>query len=179
MHRHEVDVRLVLYERLSSVSVMNIPVDDENAAESVLLARVVCCDRNVAEQAESHRAIVDGVVSGRPDRGKAPWVNPADGEIDRGENTTGARGGCLPRAAALDGVGVDSSSALLGKHPHRAYVRRIVRKLELVDCRVPSLEVFDAMKQLRIFAEGARDGAQSTYMLRMAPPGIVAPAVTV
>jgi hypothetical protein len=44
---------------------------------------------------------------------------------------------------------------------------------------VPPLEVLHAMKQLRIFAEGARDGAQSTYMLGMAPPGIVAPAVTV
>ena len=58
-------------------------------------------------------------------------------------------------------------------------MRRIVRKLQLLDCRVAALDVFNSMKELRIFAQGARDSAQPTYVLGVAPPGVVAAAVTV
>jgi len=36
-----VDVRLILYERLRPISVVNVPVDDQNPPQAVLLASVV------------------------------------------------------------------------------------------------------------------------------------------
>jgi hypothetical protein len=106
-------------------------------------------------------------------------MNPANGEIDRRENTAGAGGRSFPRAAALHGVGVDSPATLLGQHSHSAYVRRIVCELQLLDCRVAPFDVLNAMKQFRIFAQGTRDSAQSTDMLRMSPAGVVTAAVAV
>src|SRR5690349_22914089 len=92
MHRHEMDVGLVLDERLSSVAVMDIPIDDENPAESVLFARIVRGDRDVAEQAEPHCSIVDGVVSRRADRRETALVDSAHREIDSRKNAAGPGG---------------------------------------------------------------------------------------
>ena len=39
MHGHEVDVRLLFYQRLGTVSVMYVPVDDQHAADAKLGAR--------------------------------------------------------------------------------------------------------------------------------------------
>jgi hypothetical protein len=58
-------------------------------------------------------------------------------------------------------------------------MRGIVCELQLVDCRVSAFDVLNPMKQFRIFAERARDSAQSTYVLRMSPSGVVTAAVTV
>src|SRR5688572_18080429 len=63
VHRHEANVRLILDERLSPVAVVHVPVDDEYPLQSVASARVVRGECNVAEQAKSHRAVSDCVMS--------------------------------------------------------------------------------------------------------------------
>jgi hypothetical protein len=54
-----------------------------------------------------------------------------------------------------------------------------VSQLDLLDRRVPSLEMIDGMKQLGAFTKSARDRAQSADVLRMPPAGVVAPAIAV
>ena len=54
-----------------------------------------------------------------------------------------------------------------------------MRELDLLDGRVPSLEVLDAVKELRILAQRACDRAEPADVFRMPPAGIVAPAVAV
>ena len=51
--------------------------------------------------------------------------------------------------------------------------------LELLDGRVPALEMVDGMKELRIFAKRPGDGAQPTDVLRMSPPGVVPATIAV
>jgi hypothetical protein len=52
-------------------------------------------------------------------------------------------------------------------------------ELELFDGRVAAFDVLDSMKELGIFAQRARDGAQSTYVLGVPPTRVVTPAITV
>lgn len=54
-----------------------------------------------------------------------------------------------------------------------------MRELELVDRGVSSLEVLYGVKKTWVLAKCARDGPQTADVLRMAPSGVVAPAITV
>ena len=54
-----------------------------------------------------------------------------------------------------------------------------MRQLELCDGRVASLEMFDLVEQLRIVTQRTRYRAQTSDVLRMSPPGVVASAVAV
>ena len=54
-----------------------------------------------------------------------------------------------------------------------------MNELELLDGRVPALEMVDGMKELRIFAQRSRNRAQAADVLRMRPPGVVAAAIAV
>lgn len=54
-----------------------------------------------------------------------------------------------------------------------------MHQLELLDGGVSSLDVLDGVKETGILTKGARDGAESADVLGMAPPGVVAPAITV
>ena len=67
VHRDEMNIRLILDQRLRSVSVVNVPVHDENPPERMALARVMSAEGDVPEEAESHGPIVKCVVSGRTD----------------------------------------------------------------------------------------------------------------
>ena len=177
VHRDEVNVRLILDQRLSAVAMMDIPVDDENALQSMFLARVVRGDGDVAEQAESHRAIVDSMMTGRPDGAKAARMHATDCEVDRGQHAPGSRRRRLPRPTAGDGVGVESPTALFGKHSNGADMRGVVCKLQFLDRCVPTFYVLDAMKQFRIFPQCPGDRAQPTDVFRMSPSCIVATAI--
>ena len=59
--------RIVLDERLRAVAVVHVPVDDQHALDAFALARVVRADGDVAEEAESHPAVSERVVTGRSD----------------------------------------------------------------------------------------------------------------
>ena len=52
-------------------------------------------------------------------------------------------------------------------------------ELDLLDGRVPPLEVLDAVKELRILPQCACDRAETPDVLRMSPASVVAPAVAV
>src|SRR6266480_2133691 len=66
VHRDEMDVGLAFDQRLGSVAVMDVPIDYQDSVQPVFLARVMGGDGDIPEETESHRAVVDGVVSGRP-----------------------------------------------------------------------------------------------------------------
>ena len=59
-----IDMIRRLHERLGAISVVDVPVNNQDPLQSVLLPRVVRGDRDIAEEAESHGAVVNGVVSG-------------------------------------------------------------------------------------------------------------------
>ena len=88
VHRDEMDVGLILHERLGAIAVMDVPIGDQNAREPVLLSCVVGREGDISEKAESHGAVANRVMPRRPHRGKAAWVDAAGRKIDAGKNAT-------------------------------------------------------------------------------------------
>lgn len=179
MHRYEVNVRLVLHESLSPVSVVHVPVHYQYSLKRVLPSRVVRAYRDVAKEAEAHRAIVNGVMAGRTHRAEASPVHSGDGEIDRREDAPGARGGGVPRPIAGDGIRVEAASATRGGVSYRENVFGVVRQTELFDGGVTSLEMVDRVEEVGIVTKRPGDRAQPADVLRMSPPGIVPAAIAV
>ena len=60
-----------LEERLGAVSVVDVPVDDQDPVQLLALAKRARGDRYVVEEAESHAPIRLSVVAGRPNGGEA------------------------------------------------------------------------------------------------------------
>ena len=52
-----------------------------------------------------------------------------------------------------------------------------MRELDLLDRRMSPFEVLHGVKELGIFAQGARNSAKAADVLRVSPPGVVAPTI--
>ena len=65
MQRYEQDRVVLLEDLLRSVAVMHVEVDDRDASDAVRLQRA-CSDRDVVEDAETHRTFAEGVMARRP-----------------------------------------------------------------------------------------------------------------
>jgi hypothetical protein len=66
MQRHVPDPRIGVDQILGPVAVVDVPIHDEHARESVLFQRPARGDHDVVDQAESHRDVGACVVSRRP-----------------------------------------------------------------------------------------------------------------
>src|SRR2546422_2713266 len=173
------NVRLVLNKRLRPVAMVDIPIDDQDPMQAVLVSRIVCGDGHVAEEAEPHCTIVDRVMSGRTHRGKAPWIDAGRREINRCENAAGSSSSSIPGPAARHRIRVKASPTLLRDYSDRADVGRIVCKSQLLDGGVPPLDVLDIMKCFWIVPKRPRDGAETPDVLGVSPSGVVSAAVAV
>jgi hypothetical protein len=58
-------------------------------------------------------------------------------------------------------------------------MRRIMRQLQFLNRRVPTLYVLDTMKELGVLTQCTRDCSQPANMLGMTPAGVVATAIAV
>src|SRR5438876_504246 len=173
------NVWLALNERLGTVAVVDIPIDDQDPMQAVLVSRIVRGDGNVTEQAEPHCTIVYGVMSGRTHGGKAPWIDAGRREINCCENAAGSSNSSVPGPTARHRIRVKASSTLLRDYSDRADVGRIVRKSQLFDGGVPPLDVLDIMKCFWIVPKRPRDGAETPDVLGVSPSGVVSAAVAV
>jgi hypothetical protein len=54
-----------------------------------------------------------------------------------------------------------------------------VSERELFERSVPSFEMLDLPEEIGIISKRARYGAEPTDVLRVSPPGVVAPAIAV
>jgi hypothetical protein len=66
VQRREEDRLIVGDDVLRAVAVVHVPVDDRDAAKAELGLRPARGDCDVVEEAEAHRAVALGVVTGRP-----------------------------------------------------------------------------------------------------------------
>jgi hypothetical protein len=179
VHGDEMDIGLVLDERLSAVAVMHVPIDDEYPFETVVLPSVVRGQRDVSKEAEAHRAVEGCVVPGWADRGKASWMYAANCEINRGEHASRSGRSCQPGSTARHGVSVEAAAALLDDISHGADVVGIVRQLQFFDGRVASLDVLDGMEKFWILSQRPGYCAESPDVFRMSPAGVVTATVAV
>ena len=179
VHRDEVDVGLILHERLGAVAVVHIPIDDQHPVEAVLLPRVVRRAGDASENAETHRAVAQRVMTRRAHRAEAPVIRSGCGEIDSHEDGARRRRRGVPAPLARDRIGVETASAGRRNRSDRLDVRRIVAERQLLGRRVPALEMFDSMKKIRLLAQRARDRAKTSDVFRMTPSGVVTAAIAV
>ena len=66
VHRKEANRRIFPEDRLRAIAVVNVPIDDQNTMESVVLYRVPGAYGDMIDEAEAHGAIGKRVVAWRP-----------------------------------------------------------------------------------------------------------------
>jgi len=98
MGREEQDRRIVVEGMLGAVTVVEIPVHDQDLFQSVLFFRICGGDGDVIENAEAHAAIRFSMVSGRPDKGENSRQGPGPGSRVRSESTPSSRPPAASRA---------------------------------------------------------------------------------
>ena len=178
VHRHEVDVRLVLDERLRAVAVVHVPVDDQHAldADAAAARSARRARRCRTGRIPSTRCAARGVLAAAPRRSfggarrrtrsrrrrarrrRPRWRRPT---IPRWRR-------CPRRAAAALGDNrlnprcIGGRARSRARRPSRAATRRA-----------------GAGEQLGLLAQRLRDGAQTADVLGVTPPGVVASAVGV
>src|SRR5579884_365319 len=87
VERDEEDRRVVRQQVLRPVAVVDVPVDDRDAADAELGLRPARGDRDRVEQAKAHRAVSLRVVAGRPrerERAAADGLDRCAGREQRG-----------------------------------------------------------------------------------------------
>jgi hypothetical protein len=132
MHRHEMDVRLVLDQRLRPIAVVDVPIDDEDAIQTMPQPGVVGSDGDVSEETEPHRASAERVMPGRANRTKASCRPTIGCHVHGVQDAADGCRGSVPRAGAGDGVGIEVAAARFHYRPHSFEVRCVVRERELV-----------------------------------------------
>src|SRR6185437_13061212 len=110
MHGQESDAGIVLHQRLRTIAVMHVPVDDQDPIEVVDLASVVRAQRDASEDAETHRAVADCVVTGRPNARETPGRAPVDRHVDRVEHAAGRGRRGIPGTFTGNSVDVEAAT---------------------------------------------------------------------
>lgn len=105
---------------------------------------------DVAKEAEAHAAIVERVMTWRPDRAKAAERSSVHCPIDGIEHTSGPGTGSIPRTRAFYGVIVEPSAAALRNVAHGIDVRAFVGKRQLIGRRMPPFEMLDVLKEIDV-----------------------------
>jgi hypothetical protein len=82
---------VALDERLRSVAVVHVPVDDQHPLDTTSLPRVMRGNGDIAKETETHRLVLQGMMSGRTDRTEALRSPPVQRPIDTIEDTSNGR----------------------------------------------------------------------------------------
>lgn len=177
MHRHEMNGRFILYQSLSSVSVMNIPVNDEQALGSVRLSRVSCGQCDIPEEAKSHGAVTECVMTRWTHCTERSHIESRHRPVHCVEDASsaGCRGG--PRSLTDYGIVVEGAPAFRCESLDHRHVSRVVSERQLIVRRVPSLEMFHVVEEARLVPQGSRYRAQSADVLGVRPTRVVPAAV--
>jgi hypothetical protein len=142
------NVRFLFYQRLGAVSVMYVPIDDQHALDTMLDPCIVSTERDVAEEAESHRAGAQGVMARRTNGTEAPGGASIQRHVDRIEDAAGAGGSGIPGTGAHNGIGVEVPTAGIDDGMQMIDVLRIVREQQLVAGRMAPFDVHELVKKL-------------------------------
>ena len=142
VHRHEMNCGIVFDERLRSVPVMNIPVNDQHSLQSVNRLRVTGGERDVADQTESHRPGFERMMTWRTNRAERSRARMSRA-IDCCECATGSRSCCVPGAFACDSVGVELAAAGGSDLSNDLHILSTVHEGNLFHRGVPPFELLN------------------------------------
>jgi len=178
VHGHEMNRRIVFNKRLGTIAVMNVPVHNQDSLEPVYRLRIVRGNCDIAEQAESHRARFERVMSRRTDGAERSRAR-ISGAVYSCKCATGAGSRGAPGAFARDSVGIEIAAADSGDLLNGTEILGAVHESDFLHRRVPAFELLDSVEQCGTISERACYGSQPANVLGMAPAGVVAPAVAV
>src|SRR5262249_30797677 len=71
MCRNEQDGCIFVKRILCAVTMMDVPVHDENLFRAVMVFQICCANRHGIEQTKTHRSISQSMMAGRTHQGKA------------------------------------------------------------------------------------------------------------
>lgn len=108
--------RVVVKNVLCAISVMDVPVDDGDALDSVAALGMARGEGGIVEETETHRPVRCGMMSGRTDGAKRPLHAPFDDGIHRVQRRACSKPGNVCR------TGTDADIAF-GKGFHTAFHR--------------------------------------------------------
>ena len=131
MQRDEEDAVVVAEDRVGPVAVMDVVVDDRDALEAERALRGAGRDRDVVEEAEAHRPVLQGVMPGRAHERETA----AERRLDRGARREHRR---LVGRGRSDGVGGDPRAA--GERLNAGEVLRGVAEEQLLLCCYTALD---------------------------------------
>src|SRR5262245_5225540 len=123
VQRDEEDGPVVLKDRLRSVPVVHVPVDDRHALDVALGLQVTSSDGDVVEDAEPHRGVCERVVPGWPHEREALLLR-------RGDRDSRSPEGRVVRRSGGDRVAVEP-----GRLGQRAHLLDVVRRVAALDLR--------------------------------------------
>jgi hypothetical protein len=177
MHGNEMNPRIILDESLGSIAMVNIPVHDQDAFGIMNGSRIVGCKCDVSEETESHGPVKERVMTRGANRDEASLVCAAEGQVHGVKSAACACGTRIPGSFARDGIRVDLAAPGSSDGSYALDVFGVMHPRDFFCGRVPSLDLSNALKKLRVVPQRSRDGAQASYMFGMAPPRIVPAAV--
>ena len=167
------NVRRFAERVLGPVSVMDVPIQNQDPLDLVLLLYVDRGDRDVVEQAEAHRAIPLGVVP-RGSHGTEGSANlPIHHRVHRCQSCSCGRerrmvrlraGGCVPI--------VQQSPTSVADILHKLDILGCMNLLYPLNRRRRRLDVHELLLQPRLF-QMADDGLEARRRLRMRGPHVV------
>ena len=105
---------------------MHVPVDDEDALDSVPLSQVVNADRDVVEKAKPHRSIRLGVMPGWAHEREAVVDIAGHDRIQQMQHATDRESGRLERCGGNGRIGVERAGALPCGCSYACHMRRDV-----------------------------------------------------
>jgi hypothetical protein len=158
---------------------VNIPVHNQDFLRTVTLPCVMSSYGNISEEAESHPAIAERVVSRRPNRAERSKVYTGESTIDAVENGACTGNGRSPGSFAYYCIGIELCTARFCVLAHRSDVAWIVRESELIVGRHPAFDMLDCLEETRVVAECASNRAETANVLGMTPASVVTAAVCV
>src|SRR5574337_1807936 len=124
---------------LRAVSVMQVPVHDQDFPEAVFLLRIRSRDRDVVEQAEAHGVAGFGMMPGRADegedrvrsRGARVWSEKRVNGLEQ----PSCRQSCdFIGPGGRSGIGIELGMASTLRSRNRLYMEGVVNEGEFVDC---------------------------------------------
>ena len=118
---------------------MDVPVNDQDAFQSVLGARMFGRDRDVVEQAESHCPRRERVVTGRAHQAQTSIGGVCEHVVNCCAGGSCGGDGDHFRIRADDRIGIEPSATLLGETADQFPVLRGVDATEFVRSRFADL----------------------------------------
>jgi hypothetical protein len=162
---------VVVEQVLGAVAVVDVPVDDHHPLDPVPALQVARRHRDVVEQAEAHRPVGLGVVTGRAHAGE-PVVDLAGHDrVNQGEHPAGGQAGGVMGGRRHPGVGVEREALVVRARRHLAQVGRVVHEGEVRGGGSPRLEAHQPAAVAAF--EGGAQGGEARRPLGVARPRVV------